>query len=41
MDDDGNVRVHEAVTADHKGDLFTKKLDRAKFEHALNMIQMN
>ena len=40
-DDDGNVRVHKAATADHKGDLFTKELDRAKFEHALNMIQMN
>ena len=40
-DDDGNVRVHKAATADHKGDLFTKELDRAKFEHALNMILMN
>ena len=40
-DEDGNVRVHRAATADHKGDLFTKGLDRAKFEHALHMIQMN
>ena len=40
-DDDGNVRVHKAATADHKGDLFTKELDRAKFVHALNMIQLN
>ena len=39
-DDDGNVRVHKAST-DHKGDLFTKELDRAKFDYALNMIQMN
>jgi len=39
--DDGNVRVHKAATADHKGDLFTKELDRAKYEHALSMIQMN
>ena len=40
-DDDGNVRVHRAASADHKGDLFTEELDRAKFEHALNMIQMS
>ena len=40
-DDNGNVRVHKAATADHKGDFFTKELDRAKFEHALNMIQVN
>ena len=40
-DDDGNVRVHKAATADHKEDLLTKEQDRAKFEHALNMIQMN
>ena len=37
-DDDGNVRVHKAATADYKRDLFTKKLERAKFEHALNII---
>ena len=40
-DDDSNARVHKAATADHKGDLFTKELGRAKFEHAPNMIQMN
>ena len=40
-DDDGNVRVHKAATADHKGDFFTKELDRAKFEHAPSMIQMS
>ena len=40
-DDDGNVRVHKAATADQKGDLFMKELNRAKFEHALSMIQMN
>ena len=40
-DDDGNVQVHKAATADPKGDLFTKELDRAKCEHALNMIQMS
>ena len=39
-DDDGDVRVHRAATADHKGDLFTKNLDRAKFERAPNMIQI-
>ena len=33
-DDDGNVRVHKAATANHKRELFTKELDRAKFEHA-------
>ena len=40
-DDDGKVRVHKAATAYRKGDLFTKELDRAKFEHAPNMTQMN
>ena len=35
------MRIHKAATADNKKDLFTKELDRAKFEHALNMIQMN
>ena len=39
--DDSNVQVHKAATADHKVDLFTKEKDRAKFEHAFNMIQMN
>ena len=28
-DDDGNVRVHKAASADHKVDLFSKELDRA------------
>ena len=40
-DDHGNVRAHKEATADHKKDLFTKDLDRAKSEHALNMIQKN
>ena len=40
-DGDGNVRVHKASTVNYKGKLFTKELDRAKFEHALNLIQMN
>ena len=40
-DEDGNARVHKAATANHKGDFFTKELDRAKYEHALNMIQMS
>ena len=39
-DDDGNVRVHKAATADHKRDPFTKELDHAKSEHALSMTQM-
>ena len=38
--DESNLKVHKVATADHKADLFTKE-DCAKFEHALNMIQMN
>ena len=34
------VKLLKADTKDHKGDMFTKELDRVKFEKALSMIGM-
>ena len=38
--EDGEVRIVKASTEEHRGDMFTKELDTAKFLNALNMIRM-
>ena len=37
---DGKFTLEKAATADHKGDLFTKELHPAQFNHALNLIRV-
>lgn len=37
---DGHLEIEQVPTASHKGDLFTKELDRAQFQRALGMINM-
>ena len=37
---DGKFTLEKAATADHKGDIFTKELHPAQFEHALNLIRI-
>ena len=37
---DGKFTLEKAATADHKGDLFTKELHPAQFNHALDLIRI-
>ena len=37
---DGKFTLEKAATADHKGDLFTKELHPAQFNHALDFIRI-